>query len=60
MLSLSIPFTAAVMPFSENAADNVEKIHSVGKEMIVHMPMESLSGNPSWVGDKAVKKFFNR
>lgn len=55
MLSLSIPFTAAVMPFSENTTDNVEKIHLAGKEMIVHMPMESLSGNPSWVGSKAVR-----
>lgn len=55
MLALDIPFTAAVMPFSEHTVKDAEAVNSAGKEIIVHMPMESLTGKPSWVGDKAVK-----
>lgn len=54
MIALDIPFTAAVMPFSSNSAENVSKLQSAGKEMIVHMPMESLTGKKEWVGDKGV------
>jgi len=54
MLALDIDFTAAVMPFSERSAEDVEKIKNAGKDYIVHMPMESLTGKKSWVGDKGV------
>lgn len=54
MLALDADITAAVMPFSEKSAQEVEKIKNSGKEMIVHMPMESLAGKKSWVGDKGV------
>lgn len=54
MIALDIPFTAAVMPFSNQSVENVEKLQSAGKEMIVHMPMESLTGKKEWVGDKGV------
>lgn len=54
MLSLDIPFTAALMPFSQNTKDDLEKIHSAGKEVMLHMPMESQTGKKSWVGDKGV------
>ena len=54
MIALDVPFTAAVMPFSSNSEENVEKLQSAGKEMIIHMPMESLTGKKEWVGDKAV------
>ena len=54
MLSLEIPLTAAIMPFSDNSSEDVEAVHKAGKEMIVHMPMESLTGKKSWVGDKGV------
>ena len=54
MLALDADITAAVMPFSEKSAQEVEKIKNSGKEMIVHMPMESLTGKKSWVGDKGV------
>lgn len=56
MLSLSIPFTAAVMPFSECTKQDVENVQKAGKEMMIHMPMESLTGKKSWVGDKGVFK----
>lgn len=54
MLALPIPFTAAVMPFSEFSVENAEKAAASGKEVIIHMPMESLQGKPEWVGDKGV------
>jgi Uncharacterized protein conserved in bacteria len=54
MLALDIPFTAAIMPFCEKSSEDVNKVRAAGKEMIVHMPMESLLGKKSWVGDKGV------
>ena len=54
MLSLDIPFTAAVMPFSPNTYSDLEKIKSAGKDYIIHMPMESLTGKKEWVGEKGV------
>lgn len=54
MLALDIPFTAAIMPFSEGTQEDIDKVKAAGKEMIVHMPMESLIGKKSWVGDKGV------
>ncbi|MBS4960598.1 MAG: divergent polysaccharide deacetylase family protein [Clostridiales bacterium] len=56
ILALNIPLTAAIMPFSENSAENYKEVKASGKDIIVHMPMESLSGKPSWVGDKAVRR----
>lgn len=54
MLALDIPFTAAIMPFSPKSAEEVDKVKSAGKEILVHMPMESLIGKKSWVGDKGI------
>lgn len=54
MLALDIPFTAAIMPFSEGTLEDKERVKAAGKEMIVHMPMESLIGKKSWVGDKGI------
>lgn len=54
MIALEVPFTAAVMPFSTYSAENAEQLKAAGKEMIVHMPMESLTGKKEWVGDQAV------
>lgn len=56
MLNIDIPFTAAVMPFSENSAQDAQAVHDAGKEIILHMPMESLTGKKSWVGDKGIFK----
>ncbi len=44
MLALSIPFTAAVMPFSSCTAEDAERVRQAGKEIFIHMPMESLHG----------------
>ncbi len=54
MLALPIPFTAAVMPFSEYSADNAKKAVEAGKEVIIHMPMEAIMGKKEWVGDKGI------
>lgn len=54
MLALPIPLTVAVMPFSEFSQENAEQAETVGKEVIIHMPMESLEGKPEWVGEKGI------
>ncbi|NCC15125.1 MAG: divergent polysaccharide deacetylase family protein [Clostridia bacterium] len=54
MLALPIPFTAAVMPFSEFSVENAKKVEEAGKEVVLHMPMEALTGKAEWVGDKGV------
>ncbi|MCI8342788.1 MAG: divergent polysaccharide deacetylase family protein [Firmicutes bacterium] len=54
MLALDIPMTCALMPFSGKSDVDREKIINAGKEMIIHMPMESLTGKKEWVGDKGV------
>ena len=42
MLALSIPFTDA------------ERVRQAGKEIFIHMPMESLTGKREWVGEKGI------
>lgn len=54
MLALPIPLTAAIMPFSANAAADAEAVRQAGKEVFIHMPMESLTGKPEWVGEKGI------
>jgi len=54
ILSLDIDFTAAIMPFSEKTDEDLKKVQAAGKDYIVHMPMESLTGKKAWVGNKGV------
>lgn len=54
MLALPIPFTAAVMPFSDYSKENGEAVTAAGKEVMIHMPMESLTGKREWVGDQGL------
>lgn len=54
ILALDFPITAAVMPFSCSSKEDAAAVISAGKEYMVHMPMESLTGKKSWVGDKGV------
>lgn len=54
MLNLDIDFTAAVMPFSSKSKEDMKRAVEAGKEVIIHMPMESKTGEKSWVGDKGV------
>ena len=54
MLDLPIPFTAAVMPFSKATAEDAAAVRAAGKEIFIHLPMESLTGKREWVGEKGV------
>ncbi len=54
MLALPIPFTAAIMPFSACAESDAAAVRQAGKEIFIHMPMESLTGKKEWVGKKGV------
>lgn len=54
MLALPIPFTAAVMPFSSCSEADAEAVRQAGKEIFIHMPMESLTGKKEWVGEKGI------
>jgi polysaccharide deacetylase 2 family uncharacterized protein YibQ len=54
MLSLDIPFTAAVIPFLELTALDAQKAQAAGKDIIVHMGMEAYSGKKSWLGPKSI------
>ena len=54
MLALPIPFTAAVMPFSSCTEQDAALVRQAGKEIFIHMPMESLTGKKEWVGEKGI------
>ena len=54
MLNLDIPITAAIMPFSAHTSEDLQKVKDAGKDYIIHMPMESLTGKKEWVGDKGI------
>ncbi len=54
ILAVDIPLTAAVMPFSECTAEDAKKAAEAGKEVIIHMPMESKTGQKSWVGKRGI------
>ncbi|AEI45001.1 divergent polysaccharide deacetylase family protein [Paenibacillus mucilaginosus] len=54
MFELSIPFAAAVMPFLPSTKSDAEKAHSLGKEVLVHLPMEPRKGKASWLGPGAI------
>ena len=56
MLDSDIPFTAAIMPFSSKTEEDLELIKKAGKEYMVHLPMESLTGKKEWVGQKGIFK----
>lgn len=54
MLALPIPFTAAVMPFSDCTEEDARRVRQAGKEIFIHMPMEALTGKREWVGKKGI------
>ncbi len=56
MLSLDIPFTAAVMPFLEYSAADARRAYEAGKEVIVHLPMQAHEkDNPAWLGPNPIR-----
>ncbi|RLQ96194.1 divergent polysaccharide deacetylase family protein [Falsibacillus albus] len=54
MLQLPVTLTVAIMPFLETTSEDAKKAHSLGHEVIVHMPMEPLHGKKSWLGPGAI------
>lgn len=54
MMHLGIPITAAVMPFLPHSKSDAEKLHNADLEIIMHVPMEPVKGDPSWLGPKGI------
>lgn len=54
ILNLPIPLTVAIMPFLPSTKADAELAHQNNKEVIVHLPMEPLSGKASWLGPGAI------
>lgn len=54
MLAIGIPLTCAVLPFSDYTKEDSEKIHQLGHEIILHLPMEPHHGDPKWLGENGI------
>jgi polysaccharide deacetylase 2 family uncharacterized protein YibQ len=54
MMALNIQFTAAVMPFLPTTHHDAEWAHSLGHNVLVHLPMEPIHGKSSWLGPGAI------
>lgn len=54
MMDLPIPFTAAIMPFLPTTKRDAKWAHELGRDVIVHLPMEPNSGKKSWLGPGAI------
>lgn len=50
MLNLPVKFTGAVMPYMPNSVEEAERLLAMGKEVILHQPMEAHTGKRSWLG----------
>lgn len=56
MLALDIPFTAAVMPFLDDSVADAQRAYELGKEVIVHLPMQAHEkDNPAWLGPNPIR-----
>lgn len=54
MLDLPVKITVAVMPFLPSTKQDAEAAFAKGHDVIVHMPMEPIRGNPRWLGPGAI------
>jgi uncharacterized protein len=54
ILHLPVTLTLAIMPFLPTTKEDAEKAHWLGHEVIVHLPMEPVSGKASWLGPGAI------
>lgn len=50
MMDLPFPLTCAVLPFEEFSRKQAEQAVTKGHEVIVHLPFEAYSADPSWYG----------
>lgn len=61
MLSLAIKFTGAVMPAMEFSVEDANRLNELGKEVMLHMPMEAYGNLPlSWYGSVLIKNTHTR
>ncbi|KOO42789.1 divergent polysaccharide deacetylase family protein [Priestia koreensis] len=54
MLKLPTTLTVAIMPFLATTAQDANKAHQYGHEVIIHLPMEPVKGKKSWLGPGAI------
>lgn len=54
MMKLPVPITVAVMPFLPSSQKDAELAHQLGRDVIVHLPMEPKRGKKSWLGPGAI------
>jgi polysaccharide deacetylase 2 family uncharacterized protein YibQ len=54
IMAMPIPLTVAVMPFMPTTKRDAEWAHRVGKEVLVHLPMEPLKGTKRGLGTGAI------
>jgi uncharacterized protein len=54
MLDLPIKITAAIMPFLPTTKQDAEAAFRKGHDVIVHLPMEPIRGDPKWLGPGAI------
>lgn len=54
IMKLPFPITVAVMPFLPKTRSDAKRAYAAGHEVIVHMPMEALSGKKQWLGPGAI------
>lgn len=51
-----IPITVAVMPFLEQSKEQAELAHSLGLEVMIHLPLQPKKGKASWLGPNPITK----
>jgi uncharacterized protein len=54
IMELPYKVTVAVMPFMPSTEKDAKRAHAAGHDVIVHMPMEALSGKKHWLGPGAI------
>ncbi|WP_335871785.1 divergent polysaccharide deacetylase family protein [Bacillus sp. 2205SS5-2] len=54
MLHLPMTLTVAIMPLMGTTVKDAELAHSLGHEVIVHLPLEPNKGKRSWLGPGAI------
>jgi uncharacterized protein len=51
-----IPITVAIMPFLEQSKEQAELAHSLGYEVMIHLPLQPKKGKTSWLGPNPITK----
>lgn len=54
MIDLPFPITVAVMPYQITTKRDAKWAYAAGDDVLVHLPMEPLSGSKRWLGPEAI------